>query len=691
MRLTLPVTLQTRLGRRIALLFVVSAVLPLAVMTIQGYSQVQAQLIADRSQQLDQSAKNLGMAVLGQLSNAGLILRDASQELSQPGVQPHLLAVTVEHARGAFSSLLVVSGGETRRLLGEATSVPAMFRLSADDSARLAQRQLVLKLDSVEGVWLVAPGGSGRQIWGAVQSDSLFSNQVQHAGLDTTSIGVCISSIGPTNVDAEPSHIPLYCPHATVTANPLQGTWDHAFLGYDFGSPPWRVTLVEPMADVLAPARAFRSTFFLSIVTVFGLVVLLSSLQVRRSLAPLEELKGGVERIAQGDYTRRVTVASRDEFEDLAASFNWMTGQLDQQFRTITAGSAIDQAALASQRGEEVAATASLRLREALVCDTVDVFVAGERASDAWRHVRCADGAVRGCPEVWPSAEELQQLREAGAPWLEAHPAVKRWAANGSGSGGLDLALPLTSHDELVGLVAVQRSAPLTDEERGVARRLGDQLAVGLANARLIARLNGLSYGALSALARTVDANSHWTSGHSERVTALSMRIARTIKLPELDLDTLHRGGLLHDIGKIGVPTAVLEHPGPLDDEQRALIRAHPTVGARILAPISAFASAVPIVLYHHERVDGKGYPEGLTGGNIPFLARLLAVADVYDALVSDRPYRPGWSQPLAVDTIRALAGTHFDGAMVKAFLTVMTNEGDAARFGVDPLARGRG
>ncbi len=689
MRLTLPVTLQTRLGRRIALLFVVSAVLPLAVMTIQGYTQVQAQLMDDSKTQLSHAAKNLGMTVIGQLSAAEVILKDIPQELDPVHGLGRLSSLTASRAQGLFSSLLVTSSSGTQALIGTQERVPGVFSLSSDDSARLAQRQFVLKVDSAEGVWVVAPEGPGRHLWAAVRSDSLFTRQVQRSGLDTTAINVCITSTGSTDQGPDTHSVTLFCPQWVPVADGITEHWD-AFLGYDFGAPPWRVMVFEPISEVLAPVSAFRRTFFLSIVTVFGLVVLLSSLQVRRSLQPLEELKAGVERVAERDFSGRVSIASRDEFEDLATSFNWMAGQLDQQFRAITAGSAIDQSALASQRGEEVAATAATQLRDALACDSVNVFVAGERSADAWRHVECDNGTVRVCPEVWPSTEDLLQLREGNLPWIEGRSTVPQWAENPETSTGAGLLLPLTSHDELVGLVSVRRASGLTSEERLVARQLGDQLAVGLANSRLIARLNGLSYGALSALGRTVDANSHWTAGHSERVTALSMRLARTLKLPETDLDTLHRGGLLHDIGKIGVPTAVLEHPGPLDDEQRALIRAHPTVGARILAPISAFSSAVPIVLYHHERVDGKGYPEGLTGGNIPFLARLLAVADVYDALVSDRPYRPGWSQPLAVDTIRALAGTHFDGAMVKAFLSVMATEGDAARFGIDPLARGR-
>ena len=218
-----------------------------------------------------------------------------------------------------------------------------------------------------------------------------------------------------------------------------------------------------------------------------------------------------------------------------------------------------------------------------------------------------------------------------------------------------------------------------------VAEQLANQLAVGLSNARLITRLNGLSYGALSALARTVDANSPWTSGHSERVAALSLRIAQQLQLPIDELHTLYRGGLLHDIGKIGVPAYILDLHGPLSEEEQTLMRRHPELGANILTPIAAFADAVPIVLFHHERVDGTGYPQGRKGDDIPFLARLLSVADVYDALVSDRPYRTGMQSLHAVALIVADAGAGFDPALVDAFVAVMRGEGDDARFASPP------
>ena len=205
------------------------------------------------------------------------------------------------------------------------------------------------------------------------------------------------------------------------------------------------------------------------------------------------------------------------------------------------------------------------------------------------------------------------------------------------------------------------------------ARQLADQVTIALANTRLVERLEQLSWGTLSALARTIDANSPWTSGHSERVTRLSLSIGRELGLPEGDLDAIHRGGLLHDIGKIAVPPAILDKPGKLTAEEMAVIQTHPVVGARILAPIPVFRDILSIVRHHHEKFDGTGYPDRLAGEAIPLLARVVAVADVYDALVSDRPYRPGWKREAAIDLITQNASSHHDPLVVKAFLSLVS------------------
>lgn len=188
-------------------------------------------------------------------------------------------------------------------------------------------------------------------------------------------------------------------------------------------------------------------------------------------------------------------------------------------------------------------------------------------------------------------------------------------------------------------------------------------------------KLNRLSWGALEALARAIDAKSPWTAGHSERVTAMALRIGRALKLEREDLDILRRAGLLHDIGKIATPAEILDKPGRLSPEQRRIICEHPGRGARILEPIEDFAAVVPITRQHHEWFDGTGYPDGLAGDRITLGARILAVADVFDALTSDRPYRAGMPVQRAIEIITEGRGTQFDPRVVEAFLRVVTSK----------------
>jgi putative nucleotidyltransferase with HDIG domain len=238
------------------------------------------------------------------------------------------------------------------------------------------------------------------------------------------------------------------------------------------------------------------------------------------------------------------------------------------------------------------------------------------------------------------------------------------------------LVLPLLEHGACFGAVVLTPvsggAGGFSPADWGRMRQLADQTALAISHHLSIERLSEMSWGTLEALARTIDANSPWTAGHSERVTRLATAIGRQMALGEDEIDRLHRGGLLHDVGKIGISPAILDKPGALTPEEMAIVREHPVVGARILEPIHAFADVIGIVRHHHERFNGQGYPDGLKGQDIPQLARVTAVADVYDALVSERPYRARWNVERAIQYIADMAGTHFDPAVVRAFLVLV-------------------
>ncbi len=174
--------------------------------------------------------------------------------------------------------------------------------------------------------------------------------------------------------------------------------------------------------------------------------------------------------------------------------------------------------------------------------------------------------------------------------------------------------------------------------------------------------------GTLSIMAEVIDLRDPYTAGHSKRVGAYSRKLAIAIGLAAREVDVIESGALLHDIGKIGVPDAVLFKPGPLDPQERKTISIHPTVGARLLGGISAMQDVVPCVLHHHERLDGKGYPDHLSGEAIPIGARVIAVADTFDAMTTDRPYRRALSAQSAIAELARVSGTQLDERLVRAF-----------------------
>jgi putative nucleotidyltransferase with HDIG domain len=205
---------------------------------------------------------------------------------------------------------------------------------------------------------------------------------------------------------------------------------------------------------------------------------------------------------------------------------------------------------------------------------------------------------------------------------------------------------------------------------------LARQAAIAIDNTELfngLQRSNAelvLSYDTtLEGWSRALELRDRETEGHTQRVTEMTLRLARALGMSDKELSHARRGALLHDIGKMGVTDAILLKPGPLTDEEWDIMRQHPQFAYEMLSPIAYLRPALDIPYCHHEKWDGTGYPRGLKGEEIPLAARIFAVVDVWDALRSDRPYRPAWPKEKALEHIRAGSGTHFDPKVVEAFL----------------------
>lgn len=178
----------------------------------------------------------------------------------------------------------------------------------------------------------------------------------------------------------------------------------------------------------------------------------------------------------------------------------------------------------------------------------------------------------------------------------------------------------------------------------------------------------------IACLVQALEARDQYTRGHSENVSRLSVRIGAALTLPPSDLQRLELAARLHDLGKIGVPDSVLLKPAKLTAEEYAVIKRHPQVGADILKPVASLADIIPAVASHHERLDGTGYPAGLFGADIPLWARIIATADVFDALTSNRPYRAAMARNKALEIIRAMAPNHLCPTCVRALLAALAS-----------------
>ena len=176
----------------------------------------------------------------------------------------------------------------------------------------------------------------------------------------------------------------------------------------------------------------------------------------------------------------------------------------------------------------------------------------------------------------------------------------------------------------------------------------------------------------VTSLAGAIDAKDPYTKGHSTSVSRYSEALARAVNLPENEVERIKIGAMLHDVGKIGIPESVLKKPGKLTDEEWEIMKQHPTIGAeKVLAPNEALRDLIPIVKCHHERLDGKGYPDGLKGNEIPLAARIVSIADAYHALVSDRPYRKGMPIEKACAILKEGAGIQWDSDLVRQFISI--------------------
>ncbi len=234
------------------------------------------------------------------------------------------------------------------------------------------------------------------------------------------------------------------------------------------------------------------------------------------------------------------------------------------------------------------------------------------------------------------------------------------------------LAVPLKVKDKTIGVAEVlnkRGGKSFTQEDLELFEAMGRQIAIALENANLYKELDELFMSSIKSIVAAIDAKDPYTEGHSKRVVEYSMMIAKGMDFRLDDLKQVELSSILHDVGKIGIPDRILGKKGMLTKKERFYIEKHPIMGAEIIKPIEKLKDLVPNVLHHHERYDGNGYPLGLKSGEIPLISRIITVADCFDAMTSDRPYRKALPLDRAMAEIRDLAGQQFDPTVSAVFL----------------------
>jgi HD-GYP domain-containing protein (c-di-GMP phosphodiesterase class II)/HAMP domain-containing protein len=396
--------------------------------------------------------------------------------------------------------------------------------------------------------------------------------------------------------------------------------------------------------------------------------------------------------IVEGDLDRRLDTEVEGEISELARNFNRITSRLQKtidsletskgQIQTLlsqvclTFGQNIDMAhmlevflkSLLSLTGLEMGAIFLLSPDGKELCVHASVGLREEERSTAILRGRGIVGWVAAHGQLVTTSESMPWSRAEGLTALEKG---MPWAIH----------IPLSAHGKTHGVMSIglgKGQREIAGDDLLMIQNLATQIAGALGNAELQENMEKTYVETVSALATAVEARDNYTRGHSRRVTECSMEIARRMELPEAFVRDLEAAALLHDIGKIGIPDHILHNNGELPPDGLRFILEHPIGGENILKPVGSLSRLCPIVRHHHERYDGEGYPDRLKGEEIPLAARILSVADSYDAMISDRAYKPTRTKPQAIAELLACKGGQFDPECVDVFIAYLRENPEA-------------
>ena len=398
------------------------------------------------------------------------------------------------------------------------------------------------------------------------------------------------------------------------------------------------------------------------------LSIILGAMFSRSITKPIRDLSRKAHIFSEGDLSVRFETKRKDDIGELTLSMNRVAVNISHRIKTIHTMNRIDKAVSSSISGKELLNKVTDLIQSQFNNSAVLVL---EKEKEAYNVAASSPEGLLPENTKIPYSDfshvflnndnTVLNIDNKSVSILNSKLRTDETKQQG-------ISIPLKQSDHIVGLLVVTMPS-MDDRNRESIILLADQVSVALLSMKESEEKELMYEGMLLALSRSIDAKSAWTAGHSDRVAAHSVSLAKKLRLGRETVKLVKIAALLHDIGKLGISEEILDKPGKLTDEEYELIKKHPEMGEKILSDIPNFEQIRYAVRHHHERWDGTGYPDGLKKDNIPVIARIITVADVWDAITADRPYRKGFNRDKVLDIMKSEKGKLFDPALVDLFL----------------------
>ena len=428
---------------------------------------------------------------------------------------------------------------------------------------------------------------------------------------------------------------------------------------------------------------------------IFGLILfifsyVLANIFINLLIRPIEKLTEGTEAIASGNYGYRFNIRTMDEIGRVKDSFNSMCIQIEshlteieRRMKHMAMMNEIDKAVLSSSSRSVLLEKVTKIVYSLFHCYYLAILKRNDTRNGfdlliyydkmgifAVENSFVPDGKIDEV--ILTQRENIIQMKFTG----EDGRTERIRNILGVNVGSVIIA-PLNTFDGYFGALVMSRAGfdGFTGDEENSTRMLADQIGVALNSVGLLEEREKLFLGILTALTRSIDAKSGWTAGHSENVAQYSSKIGMRLNFPDEEMSTLTISAILHDIGKIAIPESILDKKGFLTDEEQEIIQRHPQAGAQIIKGIPMYEKILSGILCHHEYWDGTGYPSHLRGEAIPINGRIIAIADVYEAITENRPYHKALGKEEAIAFLKDQKGKLFDPNIVDVFISILKEE----------------